>query len=49
MRWPCQVPEPEPTAAEEIWLALQVSEDTCSAHSKFLCPLCFPEPGLDAS
>lgn len=27
---------------EEIWVALQLMEDTCDRHGLFLCPTCFP-------
>lgn len=31
----------ENTPQEDIWIALCISEDTCSEHSVFMCEECF--------
>lgn len=51
--WPCQTPDDDLerplTPREEIWLALQVSEDTCAAHGVYLCEKCFDLTPVDAT
>ena len=47
MKWPCQHIDDYEAGREEIWLALQISEDTCAEHNKFLCPDCFDFTAID--
>jgi hypothetical protein len=37
---PCQ-PSRRERDLDEMWVELQVSEDTCKAHNVFCCPECF--------
>jgi hypothetical protein len=39
-RWPCQNSKVQQDL-DEMWLELQISEDTCKEHDIFCCEECF--------